>query len=92
MDAYHALIVLSALGNFLGKSVARVSALGNFLEKVHEGRRGSENPRWGEFSLTWQRSIFVTIAGAAGGLGGNASAQGPRQSQKRVLALPASSE
>ena len=31
-----ALALLSALGNFLGKSVARVSALGNLLGKVRE--------------------------------------------------------
>ena len=62
----HALIALIALGNSFGKSVSILSALGNSAEKV---RRRSTLPRWREFSPTGKRSVFVIIAGAAGGLG-----------------------
>ena len=43
---------MSALGYFLGKSVARVIALGNFLEKVYEGRKGQSERAEGAMNQT----------------------------------------
>jgi hypothetical protein len=54
------------LGKFLGKEREHPERLGIFCGESASTKHAS---RWGEFSTTGKRGIFVSIAGAAGGLG-----------------------